>query len=601
MMRGEHVIERDDPSAYEWKAVPWKRFERQVFKLQKQIYRASQRGDVKTVHRLQRLLMRSWAAKCLAVRKVTQDNRGKKTAGVDGVKDLAPAQRLDLARTLRPQPKVQPVRRVWIPKPGKAEQRPLGIPTMRDRATQTLVRLALEPEWEARFEPNSYGFRPGRSCHDALEAIFNGVRYKAKYVLDADIAACFDRIAHSPLLNKLGTFPTLRRVIRAWLKAGVLEGTDLFPTDEGAPQGGSLSPLLANVALHGLETSIQQAFPRQKPGTSVRWRPLVVRYADDFVVLHEDLAYVERARDVAAKWLADMGLELKPSKTRIVHTLLPHAGQPAGFDFLGCTVRQFSVGKTHTGMDTAGRPLGFKTLIKPSATAQQRHLAELAQVIRRHQQSRTAEVVTHLNRKIRGWANYYSAQVSKRVFSRLDHLVYEKLKRWAERRHPTKSHGWVRDHYWHRVVQQDPDGYERVQHWVFGPTGGPSLALHAKTVIRRHTKVAAGRSLYDGDLLYWASRLGRHPELPQGKATLLKRQQGRCTWCGRLFQTMDEVIEFDHIQPRALSGPDRVGNRQLLHGHCHDAKTAQDGSHRHPPSEVPMTRAKKKADRRQLA
>jgi hypothetical protein len=142
--------------------------------------------------------MRSWAAKCLAVRKVTQDNRGKKTAGVDGVKDLAPAQRLDLARTLRPQPKVNPVRRVWIPKPGKAEQRPLGIPTMRDRATQTLVRLALEPEWEARFEPNSYGFRPGRSCHDAREAIFNGVRYKAKYVLDADIAACLEPSSHCP-------------------------------------------------------------------------------------------------------------------------------------------------------------------------------------------------------------------------------------------------------------------------------------------------------------------------------------------------------------------------------------------------------------------
>lgn len=277
MMRGEPVIERDAPSAYEWKAVPWKSFERQVFKLQKQIYRASQRGDVKAVHRLQRLLMRSWAAKCLAVRKVTQDNRGKKAAGVDGVKDLAPAQRLDLARTLRLQPKVHPVRRVWIPKPGKAEHRPLGIPTMRDRAAQTLVRLALAPEWEARFEPNSDGFRPGRSCHDALEAIFNGVRSKAKYVLDADIAACFDRIAHAPLLHKLGTFPTLRRVIRAWLKAGVLEGTALFPTDEGAPQGGSLSPLLANVALHGLETSIQQAFPLQKPGTSVRWRPLVVR------------------------------------------------------------------------------------------------------------------------------------------------------------------------------------------------------------------------------------------------------------------------------------------------------------------------------------
>lgn len=543
--------------------------------------------------------MRSWAAKYLAVRRVTQDNRGKQAAGVDGVQSLAPAQRLDLARTLTPRPKAQPVRRVWIPKPGTAEQRPLGIPTMRDRAAQTLVRLALEPEWEARFEPNSYGFRPGRSWHDALEAIFNGVRYKAKYVLDADSAACFDRIAHSPLLNKLGTFSTLRRAIRGWLTAGVLDGTTLFPTDAGAPQGGALSPLLANIALHGLETSIQTAFPLQKPGTSIRWRPLVVRYADDFVVLHEDLAYVEHARAVATTWLAGMGLELKPSKTRIVHPLLPHQGQPAGFDFLGCTVRQFPVGKTHTGKDTAGQPLGFKTLIKPSATAQKRHLADLAQMIRRHRQSRTAELVTPLNRTIRGWANSSSAQVSKRVFSRLDHLAYEKLKPWAERRHPTKPHGWVRNHSWHRVVQQDPDGYERVQHWVFGRYGGPTLALHASTMIRRHTKVEGGRGLYDGDLLYWASRLGRHPELPRGKAILLKRQRGRCAWCGRLFQTMDEVIEFDHIHPRALGGPDGMVTRQLLHGHCHDAKTAQDGSNRRRPSEVPMTRAKKQASRRQ--
>ncbi len=276
-------MDRDQRSADEWKHLSWKSFERQVFKLQKRIYQASRRGDVTTVHHLQRLLMRSWSAKCLAVRKVTQDNRGKKTAGMDGVKNLTPRQRLELAQRLTPYLKTRPVRRVWIPKPGKTEQRPLGIPTLANRAAQTLVRLALEPEWEVRFEPNSYGFRPGRSTHDAIEAIFNAIRYQPKYVLDADIAACFDRIAHSPLLNKLHTFPVLRRVIRTWLTAGVLDGGQLLTTDKGAPQGSAISPLLANVALHGLETSIQRAFPLQKPGTSIRWRPLVVRYADDCV------------------------------------------------------------------------------------------------------------------------------------------------------------------------------------------------------------------------------------------------------------------------------------------------------------------------------
>jgi RNA-directed DNA polymerase len=183
----------------EWNALPWKQFERQVFKLQTRIYRASQRGDVKTVHRLQRLMMKSWAARCLAVRKVTQDNQGKRTAGVDGVKSLTPPQRLRLAHTLRLPVKTPPVRRVWIPKPGTTEQRPLGIPVMRDRAAQGLAKLALEPEWEARFEPNSYGFRPGRSCHDALEALFNAIQRKARYVLDADIAACLEASTHSPL------------------------------------------------------------------------------------------------------------------------------------------------------------------------------------------------------------------------------------------------------------------------------------------------------------------------------------------------------------------------------------------------------------------
>ncbi|MBI3974170.1 MAG: reverse transcriptase N-terminal domain-containing protein [Chloroflexi bacterium] len=268
---------------YEWRHLPWKQFERRVFKLQKRIFRASRRGDTQAVHRLERLLMRSWSARCLAVRRVTQDNRGKHTAGVDGVKSLTPLQRLALVATLRPSEKPRPVRRVWIPKPGKAQKRPLGIPTLRDRAAQTLVRLALEPEWEARFEPNSYGFRPGRLVHDAIEAIFTAIRYTPKYVFDADIAGCFDNIDHAAPLRKLGTFPALRRVIRGWLKAGVWDGVDFKPTESGTPQGGALSPLLANMALHGLETHLRMSFKNHfwKDGREHNsWRPTVVRYAD---------------------------------------------------------------------------------------------------------------------------------------------------------------------------------------------------------------------------------------------------------------------------------------------------------------------------------
>jgi RNA-directed DNA polymerase len=269
MNTGQHPM-------YKWQDLPWKDFQRSVFKLQKRIYQAALCDDRKSVHKLQRLLIHSWSARCLAVRRVAQDNRGKRTAGIDGVKRLSPRQRLELALTLTLTQTAQPVRRIWIPKPGKKELRPLGIPVMRDRAEQALALLALEPEWEARFEPNSYGFRPGRSAHDAIEAIFQAICLQSKYVLDADIAQCFDRIDHQALLDKLDTFPVLRRAVRAWLKAGIMEGEELFPTEHrGTPQGGVISPLLANIALHGLE----QAIATVKTGTARKAR--LVRYADD--------------------------------------------------------------------------------------------------------------------------------------------------------------------------------------------------------------------------------------------------------------------------------------------------------------------------------
>jgi RNA-directed DNA polymerase len=227
----------------EWKAIPWRKLERKVFKLQTRIFKAHRRGDLKTMRKLQKTLARSWSGKCLAVRRVTQDNQGKNTAGIDGVKSLSPQQRLDLAQSLSLFSKASPFRRVWIPKPGNpSEKRPLSIPTIANRALQALVKLALEPEWEALFEPNSYGFRPGRSAHDAIEAIFNAVSLKAKYVLDADVSKCFDQIDHRALLVKLNTSPTFHRLIKGWLNAGVLEAGHWIPSHTGASQGSVLTP-----------------------------------------------------------------------------------------------------------------------------------------------------------------------------------------------------------------------------------------------------------------------------------------------------------------------------------------------------------------------
>jgi RNA-directed DNA polymerase len=262
----------------DWKKLPWKAYQRNVFRLQKRIYQAERRGDHKRVHNLQRLLLRSWSARCLAVRQVSQDNRGKRTPGVDGVASLTPEQRLAYARRLCNLPqKADPVRRTYIPKPNNpVEQRPLGIPTMYDRACQALVKRALEPEWEARFEPNSYGFRPGRCAQDAIEAIYNFIRLKPKYVLDADIEKCFDRISHEDLLRKLSATQPITRLVQDWLKAGIVDdGKTIFP-EAGTPQGGVASPLLANVALHGLESYlVKNCKHPNKPG--------VIRYADDFV------------------------------------------------------------------------------------------------------------------------------------------------------------------------------------------------------------------------------------------------------------------------------------------------------------------------------
>jgi len=360
---------------YEWKDINWRKLERNIFKLQKRIYKASNRGDVKLVRRLQKLLIKSWGARALSVRRVTQDNQGKKTAGVDGVKSLTPKQRLILINKIKLGSKVKPTRRVWIPKPGTEEKRPLGIPTMEDRALQALVKLGLEPEWEARFEPNSYGFRAGRSCHDAVGAIFNAIRYKAKYVLDADIAKCFDRINHDTLLGKLNTYPTLRRQIRAWLKAGVMDGKEIFPTIEGTPQGGVISPLLANIALHGIEELIKGLAPKfdmKRPdntqlGIRDKLKSIsLIRYADDFVVLHEDIEVIKLCKSEIEKWLSDIGLELKPSKTRLAHTLNKLEDEEPGFNFLGFNIRQFPSGKYNSGKKSKVGLLGFKTIITPS-------------------------------------------------------------------------------------------------------------------------------------------------------------------------------------------------------------------------------------------
>lgn len=567
-----------------WKTINWRKAEKYVFKLQKRIYAASRRGNAKQVRKLQKTLMRSWSNRAIAVRRVTAENQGKKTAGVDGKKSLSPAARIELIGQLKITGKSKPTRRVWIPKPGKDEKRPLGIPTMFDRALQAVVKAALEPEWEAIFEPNNYGFRPGRSCQDAIKQIKVCIVQQAKYVLDADIAKCFDRINQEVLLQKLNQKGKVRQQIKAWLKSGVIDQGAFTATSEGTPQGGVISPLLANIALHGLENRIEQEFPVNKAGIisgckkvyghNVR-KPSFIRYADDFIVMCEEKAVVQRCREIISDWLKDIGLELKPEKTRLTHTLKPEYSEDgiAGFDFLGHHVQQYPVGKYRSNKNAYGKILGFKTLITPSKKASKVHQEEIGRTIKKHRSSPQVVLIKDLNPIIRGWTSYYKASDVSSVgeFPRQDHLTYLKLRKWANnrtrRKRPNKSR-----HYWKK---------EGGKNWVFAAKEEKANSLrllqHSEfsSSSNDYVKVKGDKSPFDGDTVYWSSRLGTHPEMPGRKAKLLRQQKGKCPWCILSFQEWD-VMEVDHKIPTALGGKDEWNNLQLLHRHCHDEKTAQD-------------------------
>ncbi|MEH1857542.1 MAG: group II intron reverse transcriptase/maturase [Nostoc sp.] len=562
-----------------WNQTNWKKIQRIVFKLQKRIHKAAQRGDVKAMRRLQKTLMKSWYAKLLATRQVTQDNQGKKTAGVDGVKSLGYAQRLELANSLGTNGKIKPTRRIWIPKRGTDEKRPLGIPVMADRANQALAKIALEPQWEAKFEPNSYGFRPGRAAHDAIEAIYLAIHCKSKYVLDADISKCFDNIDHQKLLSKLNTYPSMKRMIRNWLKAGFMDGQDIFPTEAGTPQGGVISPLLANIALHGMEEVIKEyanTLPtRRDYGKKQNRHALsLIRYADDFVIIHEDINVVLGAKTAIEGFLKDIGLELKPSKTRICHTFEEYEGEQPGFDFLGFNIRQFPVNDGMSARAPRSRKiLGFQTIIQPSKKAVQRHYKAISDVIDSHKAAPQKVLIQKLNPIIQGWANYYSSVCSTDAFRDLNNMIYVKLTSWAKYRHPNKGGKWVTEKYWTNVGGDN---------WVFGYTNPDTneryiLSKHTWTKIVRHTKVKGDASPFNGDFVYWGIRTGKSKEIPSLLAKTLHKQKGKCVNCGLTFTTEDQ-IELDHILPISLGGKRKFHNIQALHRHCHDQKTARDGS-----------------------
>jgi RNA-directed DNA polymerase len=529
-----------------WHDIDWEAAHRNVRRQQVRIVKAIQAGRWGKVQSLQHLLTRSFSGRALAVKRVTE-NKGKNTPGVDGVLWDTPKKKMQAVHELRVTGyRPQPLRRVYIPK-SNHQKRPLGIPCMKDRAMQALFLLALDPVAETLADPNSYGFRKERCPADAIEQCFVilGNRHTAEWILESDIRACFDNISHEWLLENI---PMERSILKKWLKAGYMEEHLLFPTEAGTPQGGTASPVLANMTLDGLEKFLQERLPKRWKGQRIKVN--LVRFADDFIITGQSQVFLLTVvKPLLEEFFKERGLELSQEKTIITHI-------KDGFDFLGQNVRKY----------------GNKLLIKPAQKSIRKLMEKIGQIVKSHPQTKAANLIRLLNPVIRGWVQYHRHVVSKVIFNAIDHSIFKILWQWATRRHPHKNAQWIRRKYFCSINGNN---------WVFfgnatRKTGKQRKALlysAAQTPIQRHIKIRGEANPYDPAWeVYLEQRLGAKMYATlAGKRKLLylwKKQNGLCPVCKQMI-TQQTGWHNHHLVERSKGGSDKAENRVLLHPNCH--------------------------------
>lgn len=535
-----------------WHQTNWSAAHHNVRRLQARIVKATQEGRWGKVKALQRLLTHSFSGKALAVRRVTE-NQGKNTPGVD--KDIwdTPEKKAHAVQTLRQRGyHPRPLKRVYIPK-SNHKLRPLSIPSMRDRAMQVLYLLALNPIAETTGDHNSYGFRPERSTADAIEQCFNVLshHYSAQWVLEGDIKACFDGISH-PWLD--AHIPMDKSILNKWLKAGYIDKQVFYRTEEGTPQGGPISPALANLTLDGLERELQSLYPGDRQSRKAKVN--LIRFADDFVITGSSKELLEHeVKPLVEQFMKERGLTLSAEKTLITHV-------EDGFDFLGQHVRKYN----------------GKLIIKPSKKNVKAFLEKVRKVVKEHQGTTAGNLILLLNPLIRGWARYHQHVVSKKIFQDVDHAIFEMLWQWARKRHHNKPRRWIKDKYFH--------DYEE-RHWVFsgvvigrdGVLETVRLFRAAQTPIKRHVKIQGAANPFDPAWeVYFEKRLGVKMENSlRGKRQLLalwKVQKGLCPQCHQRITKLTGWHNHHKVW-RSKGGGDQFENRVLLHPTCHQQLHSQ--------------------------